>query len=294
VRERRRDAALEQLVDDVARQDGDRVRLAAEHRLHAAHRDRFHDRHRRRHAGGDEDRVVEPAHRRVGRRQDPVELGELRPVERPARQALLVARRHDEARLLLVDRLLHDPRRIAFVRAADRAVELAREHAADELVGGAFDDESGEARRLPEQCLQRCRQQRLRHLRRNADAHAPAVAGVDGGEDVRRRLDVRQPALRMEQHGVAGGGGRQAAARSREKGSAEDVLDLAQRLGDRRLAEAHLVGDAVQRAMPVDRLQQRQLSHLQARQHGVLDRAGGVLRRHNREVIAGSENSACG
>ena len=122
----------------VAREDGDGVGLLAKHRLDAAQRGGLQDGQRRLNARADEDRVVGPAHGRVGRRQDPVELREPRPVQRPAREALDVLRADHEAGLLLVDGLLHQPACVTVVGAADGAVEFACDEAGDQFVRGAL------------------------------------------------------------------------------------------------------------------------------------------------------------
>ena len=290
VLQRRDHSPVEKFVHDITWQQGDGVGFGAQHHLHAPHGDRLHDRHRWLDARGDEDRVVEPTHRRVRRRQDPVQRRQLGPVERAAGKSLLVLRGNDQAGLLFVKGLLHDVLRITFIGAADGAIQLTLLHAGDQLIGRALGEKHRQPWSLAEQVPQRCRQEWLRHLGGDAKTDTTAMPAVDGGKHLGRRFQVGQAALGIAQHRDARRSGLEAPRRPLKQGGTEDVFHLPQGLGDRGLADAHLRSDPIERALAIDRQQQVQLAQLQAGQQGVLNGSGGVSVWHNLKVIAESEN----
>ena len=103
-----------------------------------------------------------------------------------------------------------------------------------------------------------------------------------GGTACARGLQVTGPMAQVLQHGArsperygAKRCGLHAARRALEQRRAEQRFQFSQRLRDGGLAGGHVVGDAGERAVRLDLLQQHQVAHLQPRRKAGLNDLGG-------------------
>ena len=163
-----------------------------------------------------------------------------------------------------VERRLPDHRQAVLRRRArDHERVLAAAHAGEQLVGARLDQLDHQVGEFLARAHVGTRDQPQRRIGRRADAIDAPVAVALGIEPRRERVEVRDHLHRLRDHDLAQLRRRDAAPAALEDPEAEHALELAQRLRQRRLADAVQRGGAMDAADPSERHEIVELAKLE-------------------------------
>jgi hypothetical protein len=147
-------------------------------------------------------------------------------------------------------------------RMGDRQVELAATQGASGVVGGLGDDPHLDAGPADAEALEDRRQPVVAGVALGGDPQHAAAAGAEPLEVVRRLVEDGEDAIRRGEEPPARLRRRRTTAAALEEPGAEAVLELAQALAHRRLAEPQTPGGAADAAALGDGADQAQMADL--------------------------------